>query len=121
MTAVERVAEATGKTGREPAFGIRPDALSSWHRLSAALLQLADLGVHTPCDDDPEAFVGEDLGRRLVAAKACGLCPALVPCGAFATLNRERLGVWGGSDRTWGARAALRRRLSAGDASGWRS
>lgn len=90
--------------------GLRDAATSAWRALVAALIHLDALGIRTPCDEDPAAFLGEDVELRRQAAKSCGLCPIRRQCGAFAEANRETVGVWAGKDRTWGAAAELERR-----------
>lgn len=93
--------------------GLRDDARPAWRALVAALVDLDKLGVRTPCDENSTSFLGDDLDVRLQAAKRCGLCPIRLQCGTFADANRERVGVWGGRDRTWGAVAQLERRERA--------
>lgn len=92
--------------------GLRESARPTWLKLVAALDELAGLGIRTPCDEDPATWTSDDVGVRLLAAKACGPCPVRTRCAAFADANRERAHVWGGRDRTWGSLTELARRRS---------
>ncbi|GAB3454089.1 WhiB family transcriptional regulator [Kineococcus endophyticus] len=74
------------------------------HALPAYRLLLQALaGVAPPCAANPDAWTDldphnhDDRGR---AARACFTCPALIPCGRYATQAGEQSGVWGGTDRT---------------------
>lgn len=112
MTALTN-AQVTGKSpsaGRQ-LIGLRPAAVPAWRALIAALVELDRRGIRTPCSQNPAAFVGADFDRRHAAAKECGACPVRRLCGGFADANRERAHVWGGRDRTWGAKRAASDRL----------
>jgi hypothetical protein len=54
--------------------------------------------VRTPCQDAPEAWVGEDIKLRAEAAKLCLTCPALEWCKAETELIRPVHGVFAGRD-----------------------
>ena len=56
--------------------------------------------VKTPCQADPEAWVGDDPALRAEAAEACHWCPALEACRRAADAGREQWGVWAGQDRS---------------------
>jgi hypothetical protein len=78
-------------------LGIHPEAVPAWHSLSAAL---DDLGRGPVCGNDPDSWSADgSLKTRREAAEACGWCPVLKECAAFAELSDERQGVWGGVDR----------------------
>lgn len=107
---------AAGPTLREgprPDIGLRASARRAWRALVAALVELDSLGVRTPCDEDPVAFLGDDFDQRAQAAKRCGLCPIRSECGDFADKQRVTHGVWGGRDRTRGAGVERARRERA--------
>lgn len=85
----------------EAVFGIRPEAFPAWHSLAQALEDMADRGQSPVCQQQPHQWSEEaDEPARGEAAEACAYCPALDACGAFADINREPSGVWGGVDRT---------------------
>jgi len=104
------VTEGRAPTRPTGAFGIRPEARAAWRALVAVLVELDTMGVRTPCDQDPSAFVDDDAEVRRQAAKLCSLCPIRSQCGGFAAANRETVGVWAGKDRTWGAGVELANR-----------
>lgn len=79
-------------------LGIRDDALSAWRALHDTIAQATR---PTPCSAEPDVWA-EPLTDDLAATAAtlCGRCPALTECRLFADLNRERLGIWAGTNRT---------------------
>lgn len=82
-------------------LGIPFDALPAWLALSTALERLADEGRVPVCAQRPEQW-SSDAKRtaRADAAEACGYCPVLHPCAAYADAAGEQHGVWGSVDRT---------------------
>ncbi|WP_366916021.1 WhiB family transcriptional regulator [uncultured Nocardioides sp.] len=86
--------------GMSEAQSIRPEAQVSWLALAAGLDELAAAGRLTPCQSDPDPFGSDDRAERREAAKACGWCPLLEVCAAYATEAGETNNVWGGQDRT---------------------
>lgn len=66
-------------------------------------LREALVGVRTPCQSsDAEAWWSDDRATLAIAADACGLCPVLWQCRAYADAAGERWGVWGGQVRKRG-------------------
>lgn len=89
---------------------VNADAFAAGAALTAALTELADLEVCTPCQSDPLAYFADSAAQLADAVEACRHCPVLALCRGFAEANDERFGVWGGvlrSDR------ALRRQSAA--------
>ena len=72
--------------------------MTAHEALTRALLDLADVGLRTPCQLDPDPFTSEDWRERAEAAEQCHPCPALIACGAVGAT--EPAHVWGGTDRT---------------------
>jgi hypothetical protein len=54
--------------------------------------------VKTPCQADPEAWLGEDIKLRAEAAAACLTCPALEWCKTETARVLPVHGVWAGRD-----------------------
>ena len=57
----------------------------------------------TPCQRNPEAWVGKDANLRAAAANICRtLCPVFEECkaGTFGTPGPDDHGVWAGRDHT---------------------
>ena len=54
--------------------------------------------MSTPCQLDPEKWVGDDLDRRVEAVLACQSCPLFDACARDATRNPPTHGVWAGVD-----------------------
>jgi hypothetical protein len=70
-------------------------------RLVKALVNAASQGLRTHCSDaGSELWLSESEAERAHAARLCIGCPVLAECGAAATANGERWGVWGGKDFT---------------------
>ena len=71
-------------------------------RLLRALITIASRGLRTHCSDPgtSELWLSEHEAERREAARLCFGCPVLVECGAAATANDERWGVWAGRDFT---------------------
>jgi Transcription factor WhiB len=89
-------------------FGIPAEAMPAWLSLSAAL---EDLGRPPVCAADPEAWAADAKPRvRAEAMEACGHCPVLKACAAYADAAGEKHGVWGGVDRS--TRPAKRRAVA---------
>lgn len=83
-------------------LGIPFDALPAWLALSAALDRLADEGRVPVCAQRPSQWDQDAKpAARRDAAEACGYCPALHPCAAYADMAKEKHGVWGGIDRSY--------------------
>lgn len=99
-------------TGSAPVFGIRPEAMPAWVSLAKALDDMTDQGRAPVCKQHPDQW-SEDATpeARAEASESCAYCPALRACAAFADINRERSGVWGGIDRT-PVRAAKNRKAA---------
>lgn len=72
-----------------------PEAAFALRRLIAELSAREDETF--PCQLDPDSHYDDD--RISDAITACGRCPLIEECDAFADANRERHGVWGGRDR----------------------
>jgi len=71
----------------------RPEALPLLRALWRAL------GPDSPpCSEAPEAWWPVTAAGAERAIAGCQRCPALAACAAFAEVNRERAGVWGGED-----------------------
>lgn len=100
---------------RLPVAALPPAAHRAYVALLRAHRDVDQRGQQVPCATDPEAWTGDALGRDDVAAAVagCQTCPLLGPCGAYADLARERVGVWGGRPR---ARATGRPRRKLADA-----
>ena len=56
--------------------------------------------ARTPCQEDPEAWVGDDAKLRAQAAIECLTCPMLKVCAAAAFNETPEFGVWAGVDYT---------------------
>lgn len=84
-----------------PALGIPSPAIPAWLALCASLDRLAGEGRRPVCVQRPEQW-GPDAttAARRDAAEACGYCPALHACAAYADAANEKHGVWGGTDRS---------------------
>lgn len=54
--------------------------------------------MRTPCQDAPEAWVGEDIKLRAEAAALCLTCPALDWCKKHTAEFKPEHGVWAGRD-----------------------
>lgn len=78
--------------------------------LARALEVLADRGLSTPCQREPEAWFAEHRAQQADAAEACGWCPLLEPCRTYADVTEQMHGVWGGVPRL--ARPATREDLT---------
>ena len=71
-----------------------------WIALCTALERMADKGRRPICEQRPDMWQDARPDARMDAAEACGFCPAMASCRAFAQANDERFGVWGGHDFT---------------------
>ena len=71
--------------------------------LNRALLRVLSAGLRTPCMIDPALWTDEPDRRhrtaRQEAAEACGHCPIITECHAYAEVAEERWHVWGGVNR----------------------
>lgn len=47
---------------------------------------------------DPDIFFPERGGSDRGARKVCASCPVRVACLRYAITNRERFGIWGGTN-----------------------
>lgn len=92
---------------------IKPEARDAWLLLAAGLDEFAAAGRLTPCQSDPDPFGSDDRAERREAAKACGWCPLLEACAAFAEANDETSLVWAGVDRTKHPQTVRRHRRQA--------
>ena len=72
--------------------------MTAHEALTRALLDLADVGLRTPCQLDPDPFTSDDPRARAGAVQHCQPCPVLAACDAVGDL--ERWHVWGGAERT---------------------
>ena len=75
------------------------DALAAGAELAHRLEDLAHRGRRTPCQVRPEAWFAEHRSQQAEAATACGWCPLLLACKAYADLTEQSHGVWGGVPR----------------------
>ena len=66
--------------------------------------------MKTPCQSEPERWVGDDPDEREEAAHECGTCPLRAECYARAIENGEEWGVWGGIDLRPGSQRRTPRR-----------
>ena len=94
--------DASADTPRSdwPALMVPPAAAEQWAALQS---EIRDLGGRVPCEVDPEAWFATRLTKagaraQASAVEACGWCPVLASCRAYAlgAGNAERTGVWGG-------------------------
>ncbi|WP_158580081.1 WhiB family transcriptional regulator [Geodermatophilus marinus] len=84
-------------------------AREAWFRLSAALNSIGAVPCRT---SDPEAwFADPGTAEARMAADACSVCDARVPCLAYALAARERHGIWAAT--TPAEREAMRDRRPA--------
>lgn len=82
-------------------LGIPLEATTAWRVLVTALDRLADQGRTPVCESRPDDWASDAAAAvRREAAAACGHCPVIRPCAAYATAAGERCHVWGGIDRT---------------------
>lgn len=82
-------------------LGIPPAAAPAWVALTVALDRMADQGRTPVCVRRPDDWASEAPTRaRRAAAEACGHCPVMRACAAYADVAGERCHVWGGIDRT---------------------
>ena len=82
-------------------LGISTEAVPAWRALCSALDSLADEGRQTLCQQWPDQWAADATPTaRREAAEACGYCPALALCAAYAEAANENYGVWGGIDRS---------------------
>lgn len=91
--------------------GCLPADPSAHRALRAAMLQLAEEGVHPhcagyvlPCDDEREL-------RNLAADRMCPGCPVFDECHRAGI--GEAFGVWGGKDRSPDANRSTSRQEAA--------
>ena len=56
--------------------------------------------MRTPCQEAPEAWVGNDPNLRAEAASECDTCPLLEACRREAEAFQPVWGVWAGVDYT---------------------
>ena len=60
--------------------------------------------TRTPCADNPEMWVGNNLHGRLEAARRCLICPALTACGIDALSGATFERPAKASQKQWEAR-----------------
>ena len=83
------------------ALGIPPEAAGAWVELACALDRLVDHGRVPECARCPDDWASDAPAPvRRDAVEACGHCPVLGPCAAYADAAGETCHVWGGRDRT---------------------
>lgn len=75
------------------------DAVAAGDVLAAELDALADRGLRTPCQREPEAWFTEHRAHQAEAAAACLWCPLIEPCRNYADVTGQTHGVWGGVPR----------------------
>lgn len=56
--------------------------------------------MRTPCQEAPEAWVGDDQDLRAEAAEECLSCEFFVACQRAAESVKPKFGVWAGVDYT---------------------
>ena len=81
-------------------LGIPVSAQPAYVALCAALDRMAEHGRQPVCTTHPDDWSADArLRARRDAAEACGHCPVLQLCAAYADAAEERHGVWAGIDR----------------------
>jgi hypothetical protein len=75
-------------------------ARAASERLTRALLNLAVGGQRPHCGDAEthHYWLSEKAHERALAVRWCHGCPVITECGAAATAQAERWGVWGAKD-----------------------
>lgn len=66
------------------------------------------------CADQTDAMYDDSADGRAAAKRICATCELQAPCLAQALENRERDGVWGGTDAEERKRILRRRARAAG-------
>jgi hypothetical protein len=76
--------------------------MTTYDKLTRALLDLAEAGLRTHCSDGTSKhfWLSEHELERAVAVELCRQCPILTVCHESAVENDHRWGVWGAVDFT---------------------
>lgn len=85
-----------------PHHFVPPSARNAWLALADALEQLTDQGLTVVCQSRPDQWFSSDATARRDAAEACGYCPIVRACGAYAQAaadaGQPEHGVWAGKE-----------------------
>jgi hypothetical protein len=95
VTTVSRSTDSSQSSDRVwPAWGVPEAAVDAWVRL---VMAVEHLSRSTACQVEPELWWSVREVDQVAAAEACGWCPVVELCQAYATVAGERFGVWGGT------------------------
>lgn len=83
---------------------IKAAALPLWMKLQLAVLEASDVPC---CGPHGALWTSEVAEEREAATYRCTGCPVITACSNYASMAREKFGVWAGVDRTKPPQRAL--------------